>query len=244
MSELPSKKDMSVKPFGKTLLIKRYGSNSSIILVALNNPRKKNTFSDQQYMDLIDMLHSVENNDSIDAVVITGTGDYFTSGADIGSFFALADYIEEHEERGVILQTNSPKFMMTVINFSKMLVTAVNGPAVGIGVTLLPHCDMVYATEDSSYWTPFSRIAIVPEFSSSITFVENMGVMRANQMLCMGEKINANQALECKLLTGIMEGCDKSGDPFVDESIGVKVCKKINDQLLSLPHGGKTARVS
>lgn len=190
------------------------------------------------------MLHSVENNDSIDAVVITGTGDYFTSGADIGSFFALADYIEEHEESGVILQTNSPKFMMTVINFSKMLVTAVNGPAVGIGVTLLPHCDMVYATEDSSYWTPFSRIAIVPEFSSSITFVENMGVMRANQMLCMGEKINANQALECKLLTGIMEGCDKSGDPFVDESIGVKVCKKINDQLLSLPHGGKTARVS
>lgn len=242
MSSLPRPNDVEVKPFGNSLLVLRLGKRSSIVLVALNNPRKKNSFSDEQYEDLIQILESAENEDSIDAMVLTGSGNYFTSGADIGGFFGLADYLEENETEGAILKTAAARFMTAMIDFRKVLVAAVNGPAIGIGVTLLPHCDLVYCTDNSTFWTPFSRIAIVPEFSSSQTFVEAMGVARANNLLLMGKQIDASQAVSDKLVTEIVKNCDQSGNPFTLQSIGYQVCNDLDNQLLSLTHGDRTAK--
>jgi peroxisomal 3,2-trans-enoyl-CoA isomerase len=243
MTSLPCPNDTEAKPFGSSLLVLRLGKRSSILLVALNNPRKKNSFSDAQYEDLIRILGSAEKEDSIDAIVLTGYGNYFTSGADIKSFFGLADYLEEDETVGAILKTPAALFMTAMIDFQKVLVAAVNGPAVGIGVTLLPHCDLVYCTDNSTFWTPFSRIAIVPEFSSSQTFVEAMGVARANNLLLMGKKIDADQAFADKLVTEIVRACDQSGNPFAVRSIGYQVSNDLDNQLLSLTHGDKTAKV-
>jgi hypothetical protein len=154
----------------------------------------------------------------------------------------LADYVEESKE-GDILKTPSARFMFAVIFFRKMLVAAVNGPAVGIGVTLLPHCDLVYCTENATFWTPFTRIAIVPEFCSSLTFVAAMGLPRANELLLMGKKIDAERATSDKLVSGIIKNCSRGGDAFASDSIGVRVSCDIDDYLLSLPHGEKTAKV-
>lgn len=242
MTSLPSLGNNEIKEFGAKLLVKRLGTKSSILLVALNNPSTKNAFSTDQYDDLIRLLDIVTNDDTIDAVVLTGVGEYFTSGADINSFFELADYVEENEEEGDILKTASPRFMLALISFPKMIVAAVNGPAVGIGVTLLPHCDLVYCTENATFWTPFTRVAIVPEFCSSLTFVAAMGLPRANELLLMGKKIDAKQAVSDKLVSGIIRDCCKSGNPFADNSIGVRICCDIDSNLLSLSHGEKTAK--
>jgi peroxisomal 3,2-trans-enoyl-CoA isomerase len=242
MTSLPSPIDKNIKNFGTKVLVQRLGTRLSILLVALNNPSTKNAFDNDQYEDLIRLLDLVANDDTVDAIVLTGVGDYFTSGADINSFFAIADYVEESKV-GDILKTPSARFMFSVISFPKMLVAAVNGPAVGIGVTLLPHCDLVYCTENATFWTPFTRIAIVPEFCSSLTFVATMGLPRANELLLMGKKINAERAYSDKLVSGIIKDCGQSGDAFADDSIGVRVSCDIDDCLLSLSHGEKTAKV-
>jgi Enoyl-CoA hydratase/carnithine racemase len=242
MASFPSLVDKDVKKFGNNLLVQRLGIRSSVLLVALDNPRTKNAFDDDQYEDLIQLLDIVANDETIDAIVLTGVGDYFTSGADINSFFAIADYVEESEE-GDILKTPSARFMFAIISFPKMLVAAVNGPAVGIGVTLLPHCDLVYCTESATFWTPFTRIAIVPEFCSSLTFVTAMGLPRANELLLMGKKIDAERAISDKLVSGIIKDCCRSGDAFAVDSIGRRVSCDIDNCLLSLPHGEKTAKV-
>jgi len=243
MYSLPHIDDIEGKLFGSTLLLLRLGKRCSILGVALNNPKKKNSFTDLQYEDLIRLLALAGKEDSIDALVITGSSNYFTSGADIGSFFGLIDYLEEDKTQGAILKTPAARFMTAMIDFEKVLVAAVNGPAIGIGVTLLPHCDLVYCTENSTFWTPFSRIAIVPEFSSSVTFVEAMGMARANNLLLMGKQINANEALSDKLVTEIVRNCVQTGNPFDEQSIGYKVCNDLDNQLLSLTHGDKTAKV-
>jgi len=239
---LPHKDDIEGKSFGSTLKATRLGKRCSILGVALHNPKKKNSFTDLQYEDLIRILALAGKEDSIDAIVISGQGKYFTSGADIGSFFGLADYLEEDETQGAILKTPAARFMTAMIDFEKVLVAAVNGPAIGIGVTLLPHCDLVYCTENSTFWTPFSRIAIVPEFSSSVLFVEAMGLARANNLLLMGKQINANEAVSDRLVTEIVRNCDQSGDCFDEQSIGYKVCNDLDNQLLSLAHADKTAK--
>lgn len=246
--------------FGDTLLTSLHGKNQSILLVALNRPKVKNAFNNKQYLDLIAILQKVANDTSIHAIVLTGMGDYFSSGADLSenNFGAAEDdeYDEENEKEDEINEQEKKRvgtihkppgqFMMTLLSFPKLICCAVNGPAVGIGVTLLPHCDIVFTVENATFWVPFTRIALVPEFASSVTFVEMMGLSCANEMLILGEKIDARKAVQNGLCVGIIEGCDCSsgGDAFVPNSIGRKVCDRIDEKLFSLPNSGNTAKVS
>ena len=135
--------------------------------------------------------------------------------------------------------------MMTLLSFPKVICCAINGPAVGIGVTLLPHCDLVYCTSNSTFWVPFTRIALVPEFASSVTFVEAMGLVCANEMLLLGEKIDAEKAVLNKLCIRIIDDCKQDcEDAFCQDSIGWRVCQEIDEKLFSLPNSENTAKVS
>ena len=244
--------------YGSTLLIARRGTQNSILLVALHRPKVKNAFSDDQYLDLISILKQVQEDDSISALVLTGMGDYFSSGADLSAFqFDDEDddddfdgnYEEEskstRDKKKGTIDKPAGRFMMTMLSFPKVLCCAVNGPAVGIGVTLLPHCDLVYCTNQSTFWVPFTRIALVPEFASSITFVEAMGMGCANELLLLGEKIDAEKAVSYRLCNGIIHGCNhRCKDAFASDSIASMVCQDLDRKLLSLPCGEKTSRVS
>lgn len=126
----------------------------------LDYPERKNCFSEAMYTQCIDALVQFEVDPEIVCVIITGAGDIFSSGADLKEGIADYDVVQ--------------RFMVKVITYSKILVAAVNGPAIGIGVTLLPHCDLVFASEQATFWTPFSRIAVVPEFCSSFLFPQIM----------------------------------------------------------------------
>ncbi|CAL4144105.1 unnamed protein product, partial [Meganyctiphanes norvegica] len=139
----------------------------------------------------------------------TGTGDYFTAGND------LANFLKKPEDRTEFtppkeLQGNHPEellinpfyvFIATLIDFPKPLIAVVNGPAVGMGVTMLGLCDIVYASDRASFHTPFMSLALCPEGCSSLTFPQIMGPQRANEMLLFSKKITAKDAHEVGLVT-------------------------------------------
>jgi len=143
----------------------------------------------------------------------------------------------------------SGRFMMALLAFEKVFVAAVNGPAVGIGVTLLMHCDLVYCTGNATFWVPFTRIALVPEFCSSMTFVEAMGMSNANELLLLGKKINAERAVLDRIVSGIVDvnitnsSAKDDSNAFASESIGSKVCQELDERLFQLCHGDKSAGI-
>jgi peroxisomal 3,2-trans-enoyl-CoA isomerase len=154
-----------------------------ILIVAFRRPPVKNAFNNAMYLDLIDVLHDAEQDDSIAAVVLTGTGSYFSSGADLKEtsellLSTMMNQDDDHDNQpttninnnnnnstsnnstAMMLHRPPGQCMMAMLEFPKVLVAAVNGPAVGIAVTLLFHCDIVVCCPTATFWTPFTRLAL------------------------------------------------------------------------------------
>mmetsp|Transcript_388 Transcript_388/g.659 ORF Transcript_388/g.659 Transcript_388/m.659 type:complete len:287 (-) Transcript_388:166-1026(-) len=236
---LPSVTSKAIVSFGEgSLRVSRRGNEASVLLVALSRPKVKNAFSDGLYLDLIAMLEAATVDDSISAVVLTGSGSYFSSGADLNGNFLPEDGASRDT-----LSKPAGRFMMALLAFPKVIAAAVNGPAVGIGVTTLLHCDLCYCTPNATFWVPFTRLALVPEFSSSATFVETMGLAKANDLLLLGKKIDATKAVDWNICSEVVADCDNSGDPFHKNSLASKISKDIDERLLSLPLGDKTSQI-
>lgn len=216
----------------------RRGHQNSILLVALCRPRVKNAINDDVYLDLIDVLQETSTDASISCLVLTGTGSYFSSGADLKNGSLMP------EEGGrKALHKPVGKFMMQLLAYPKILAAAVNGPAVGIGTTLLFHFDLVYCTKTATFWTPFSRIAFVPELCSSVTFPQRMGLVKANELLLLGKKIDAQTAVDWNLCSRIVIEADMSGDPFHPQSLANLIAMEIDQSLLVLSGSARTAQI-
>jgi enoyl-CoA hydratase/carnithine racemase len=207
-----------------------------ILLVAFSRP-PVNAFDDHLYEDLIDLFQYASTDPTVSAIVLTGDGLYFSAGADVKQF----NMESSSNKNGQMLHTPAGRFMMALLSFPKILGAAVQGPAVGIGVTLLMHCDLVHCSENATFWVPFTRLALVPELCSSFTFTETMGLSKANELLLLGEKIDAKKAVEWNICSKVVSDCDMSGDPFHPQSLASLLCNTIDERLLSLPHGPKTA---
>jgi enoyl-CoA hydratase/carnithine racemase len=223
--------------FGKgSLRVCRRGRDNSILLVAFSRTQVRNAIDDEVYEDLIAALKLVSSDDSLSAVVLTGSGAFFSSGADLrgGSFMP-----EPGGRRTA--QKPAGRFMLETIAFPKVLAAAVNGPAVGIAVTLLMHCDLVHCTSNATFWAPFTRLALVPELCSSVTFRETMGLSKANELLLLSREIDAQTAVDWGISSRVVHDCDLSGDPFHEGSLSSRMCHEIDERLLSLPHGSQTA---
>jgi len=238
-----------VQAYGQTLLVEE--RSSGILLVALYAPKARNAFSDQMYQDLIHLFEYATHNEHIVAVVLTGHGPYFSSGANLKEFpNQLAPTPAQEEKDHTIMQRNtlelpSGKFMMTILSFPKIIAAAVNGPAIGIGVTLLFHCDLCYCTSNATFWIPFTRLALVPEFASSATLLDTMGLAKANELLLLGQKIDANTAVQWNICSSILDCSNHpTNDPFHPDSIGIQVCQRLEEKLFSLPLGNETSVVS
>ena len=236
-----------------TLRFSRRGHKGSILLVALHRPHVKNAINDDCYLDLADLLHETAQDSSISALVLTGTGSYFSSGADLADQSLSVKSSSSSSSRGRnSLQRPVGRFMFQLLSYPKLLAAAVNGPAVGIGVTLLLHCDLVWCSETATFWTPFSRIALVPELCSSVTFLQRMGLAKANELLLLGNKIDATTALQWNLCSRIIPSSSSQGvssdDPFhpPDQplpSLAMHLVNEIDEKLLSLPFGHETAQL-
>ena len=165
--------------------------DGAVLRLGFNRPDKKNAITTVMYAALADGLAEAQEDKSIRAVLFEGKGDFFTSGNDIGDFMsgaALAD--DAHGSRPVV------RFLEAIATAEKPLIAAVNGPAVGVGVTMLFHCDLVYASEAATFHTPFTDLAVVPEAASSLLLPRIAGHQRAAEMFILAKKIDAARARE------------------------------------------------
>lgn len=168
-----------------TVTVEQHGS---VRVVTLNRPRAKNALNDDVYLQVIDQLKAAQEDDNTFAVVLTGAGSHFCSGQDLKDV--------DIQQRRAVSSHSLPvgRFMDAILAFSKLLIAAVNGPAVGIGATLLAHCDYVIASPAADVWTPFSSLGVVPEFGSSVTLPLLCGRRAAADLLIFGETYTAEQA--------------------------------------------------
>ncbi len=169
--------------------------SGGVLELAFNRPEKKNALTQPMYTALAAALERVASDSAIKVVHLTGNGDAFTAGNDIADFASPDGAGEElpvHRFVNVLPQLRVP------------LVAAVNGLAIGIGTTLLLHCDFVYASEAATFHTPFVDLALVPEAGSSLLMPRQMGHLNAARMLLLGERLDAHQAQALGLVSEVL----------------------------------------
>ena len=167
----------------------RIENNAGVLSLTMARPDKKNALTNDMYGALADAIQGAETDDSVRVILIRGEGDMFTAGNDVGEFAAIAAGGGPRGERHV------GRFLESLARSSWPLVAAVQGRAVGVGTTMLLHCDLVVLAENALLSTPFVSLALVPEASSSLLMPLRIGYARAFEMFALGEPVDAKSAL-------------------------------------------------
>jgi enoyl-CoA hydratase/carnithine racemase len=162
-----------------------------VLEITLNRPEKKNALTGAMYQAVEAAFRTADGDPAIRVVLLTGTGDTFTSGNDIKDFQARAAINEA---------THASPFLTALSLLKKPLVAAVNGAAIGVGTTMLAHCDLVIAAQSARFVMPFTSLGLVPEAASSLLFPRLIGHQRASALLLLGEAIDADTARDWGLV--------------------------------------------
>jgi enoyl-CoA hydratase/carnithine racemase len=158
-------------------------------VITLRRPDKKNAISQDMYRQMSDAIDKVQNNPDIRCMIITGGSGVFTAGND------LDDFLKEGTARpDEARSSNAVKFLYSLAHNVKPIIAAVDGVAIGIGTTMLFHCDYVLASSTATFSTPFIHLGLVPEGASSLLMPRTMGYQRAFAMLVMGRTFTAADA--------------------------------------------------
>ncbi len=166
--------------------------------VRLNRPEKRNALTSNMYEALIDAFTEAEADEGIRVLLLSGEGACFTGGNDLKDFLTAPEVIESDH---VI-----SRFLRVLSGFGKILIAAVHGPTVGIGATLLLHCDLVIAAARSTRLiTPFVQLGVVPEAASTVLLPLLIGHQRAAEMFFLGQPIDASTAKEWGLVNRIVQ---------------------------------------
>ena len=175
------------------ILVEREGG---LLTLRLNRADKKNALTRAMYSQMAEVLDAANADRSVRVVLITGGPECFTSGNDVADFL-------QAPPTGM----DSPvlQFMRALFDFEKPVVAAVAGPAVGIGTTLLLHCDLVYVSRDAKLRTPFVNLGLCPEFGSSLLLPQLLGPARAAEVLLLGETFTGVQAAEWDIAGAALE---------------------------------------
>ena len=175
--------------------------NGSILTLTLNRPEKQNAITREMYQTLADALREANGDFAIRAVVITTSSQHFTSGNDLFDFLNAPP-----------LEPGSPvmNFLEQIHTFTKPLLAAVSGNAVGIGTTMLMHCDVVVAAPTTRFSMPFVNLGLVPEAGSSLLFPRIAGYQRAAKVFLTGEPFSADYALQIGLIAEISDAPQSS----------------------------------
>ncbi len=162
--------------------------------IEIARPERKNALTTRMYGELADALGSCGGNDAVRAIVLRGAPTVFCAGNDIHDFLQPPSTSEATISR----------FMKALIEQEKPVIAAVNGAAVGIGTTMLMHCDLVYAADDAMFSMPFVSLGICPEFGSSVLVPLAAGYHKAAEKLLFGEPISAEEAVEMGLVNRLL----------------------------------------
>jgi enoyl-CoA hydratase/carnithine racemase len=166
-----------------------------ILQIRINRPEKKNALTQDMYAAMAQALSQADANDTVRVITLTGTGDSFTSGNDVADFLKRDDSSSDQRPVG--------SFLAAIASAQKPLLAGVNGMAIGVGVTMLLHCDLVYAAEGATFQMPFTNLGVVPEAASSQLLPQMVGYHRAAELMLLGERIDARRALDIGLINAI-----------------------------------------
>ena len=171
-------------------------NTNGVLEIRLNRPEKKNALTRDMYQGMAAAFDAANEDPSVRVLILTGTGDAFTSGNDVGDFQKRAD-------GG--LESSAGRFLPAISGLQKPLIGAVNGMAIGVGTTMLMHCDLLVASTNASFRMPFTALGLVPEAASSLLVPRAIGHQRASAMLLLGEAIDAPTALAWGLVNRMVE---------------------------------------
>ncbi len=166
-----------------------------VTTVTLNRLDRKNSITAAMYGAMADALAAAQADDAVRVVVFQGHETVFSAGNDIGDFL---------NNPPATMESPVFRFLRTLATFPKPLVAAVCGPAVGVGTTMLFHCDLVYAGDNAAFSMPFVNLGLCPEAASSLLVPQMLGYHRAAEALLLGEPFMAEAALEVGLVNRVL----------------------------------------
>ena len=166
-----------------------------VIIIRLNRADKKNALTGEMYNGISDALDQLESDKNLRVGLITGTQDCFTAGNDLVDFMKGGSIVGE-----------SPvgRFLATLPALTKPLVAAVNGPAVGVGTTMLLHCDLVYAAPGAKFQMPFTSLGLCPEAGSSLLLPQLVGYRRATELLMLCDSFTAEEGKQMGIVNAVL----------------------------------------
>ncbi len=168
----------------------------AIAKIRLNRPEKKNSLNQAMYQVLDEALKEAIADDEIKVIGLSGEGQSFTAGNDV------ADFANMETEPNIGATVN---FMRTLLTCPKPVVASVQGMAIGIGTTMLLHCDLVIASKDATFAMPFVNLGLVPEYASSLVLPRLAGHQKAAEWLLLGETFGADEACQFGLVNKVVE---------------------------------------
>uniref|UniRef100_G3MMA4 ACB domain-containing protein n=1 Tax=Amblyomma maculatum TaxID=34609 RepID=G3MMA4_AMBMU len=172
-------------------------------VIRFNRPNKKNSITLDMYEAMVKHLKEAAERPDVHYIVLTGTGDFFSSGNDLGNFMNRLKTGLPPEVLAKDAADLVRKYVAAFINFPKPAVALVNGPSIGVSCTVLGLFDFIYASDKAFFHTPFTLLGLNPEGCSSYTFPRAMGVARANRLLMLNEQLSAQEAKACGFVTDV-----------------------------------------
>lgn len=170
--------------------------------IRFNRPSKKNALTNAMYGAIADALEAAQQDAGTKAVLFSAEGDIFTAGNDLADFAAIATGAAGDAPRHV------ERFLRAIASAEKPLIAAVVGDGVGIGATMLLHCDIVVIAEDARLTTPFTALGLTPEAASSLLLPARIGHARAFMMLALGQPMSGRDAALAGLATQAVAGAE------------------------------------
>lgn len=175
------------------------GIHNGVATIEIARPEKKNALTQAMYTAMSEAVKAAVADNAVRAVLITGQPGIFTSGNDIEDFMS-------RPPGGGSESAESPVFgfMRALVDCDKPVVAAVTGAAIGIGTTMLLHCDFVYVSDEARLAMPFVALGLVPEYASSLIVPQLMGQRRAAEKLLLGDPFTPEQAVECGIASAVL----------------------------------------
>jgi len=193
-----------------TVLFEKRGS---VAIITLNNAKKLNALSQDAYFRISCLLREIATMDDITITVLTGSGRFFSAGADVTITRPGGGNVDKDSARRDILRTfvsNNLDVTRSFYTHPKILVAALNGPTVGLSAALVSHADFIYATPHTFLLTPFSSLGLVAEGGASVAFVQRLGIAKANEALIMSKKITCEELVQTGFVNKVFKGKDQA----------------------------------
>ncbi|KAI9880367.1 MAG: hypothetical protein M1830_003684 [Pleopsidium flavum] len=201
-------------------------TSGKIAIITINLEKKLNALTQDHYYRLSTLMRDVAARDDIYVTVLTGKGRYFSAGADVSISRSIPEGtdLRRHWLRSFV--ANNLDITNAFYTHPKILITALNGPAVGLSAALIAFSDFIYAAPHAFLLTPFSSLGLVAEGGASRAFVNRLGTSKANEALIMSKKITAEEMLHVGFVNKIIQTGKDEQEKFLQE-----VLKEVNDRL-------------